>query len=323
MSGETAGSSSTASGAGILQMRRMIEDLLDVGSIDSGRLAIDPREHEMGELFQDAVELSAPLIADKRIEIKIEMPAAAVQGPLRSRADDAGLFQPDWQRREVRPRAGDHRSLRGRLRHERAGLRAGHRARAFRPRACRTCFSATGRPTRPRARDAASASSSPRGSSRPRAGVIWAESQVGAGRRSSLRCRWRRPSRRRGRRRGRASAPPNGPRRDSIRDRETVSAPTIDAGVVRSVSGPLRKSCDRVRQNRSMTENFLFAFAGSVPLTKQRTAEAWSSYCSAAFAYLPSSGNLERDVLRGRQEARGDARRLHADVVCIRPSSGR
>ena len=52
----------------------MIEDLLDVGSIESGRLAIDSREHEMSDLFKDAVELARPLIADKRIEIKIEMP---------------------------------------------------------------------------------------------------------------------------------------------------------------------------------------------------------------------------------------------------------
>ncbi len=74
---------------GIFQMRRMIEDLLDVGSIDSGRLAIDPREHEMGELFQDAVELSAPLIADKRIEIKIEMPAA----PFKVRCDRERMMQ--------------------------------------------------------------------------------------------------------------------------------------------------------------------------------------------------------------------------------------
>jgi signal transduction histidine kinase len=74
---------------GILQMRRMIEDLLDVGSIDSGRLAIDPREHEIGDLFQDAMELSAPLIADKRIEIKIEMPAA----PFKVRCDRERMMQ--------------------------------------------------------------------------------------------------------------------------------------------------------------------------------------------------------------------------------------
>jgi signal transduction histidine kinase len=74
---------------GILQMRRMIEDLLDVGSIDSGRLAIDPREHEMDALFQEAVELSAPLIADKRIEIKTEMPSA----PFKVRCDRERMMQ--------------------------------------------------------------------------------------------------------------------------------------------------------------------------------------------------------------------------------------
>jgi signal transduction histidine kinase len=74
---------------GVNQMRRMIDDLLDVGSIESGRLAIDSREHEMGELFEDAVELSAPLIHDKRIEIKIEMPPP----PFKVRCDRERMMQ--------------------------------------------------------------------------------------------------------------------------------------------------------------------------------------------------------------------------------------
>jgi signal transduction histidine kinase len=74
---------------GVTQMQRMIEDLLDVGSIESGRLAIDSREHEIGELFQDAVELSAPLIHDKRIEIKIETPPA----PFKVRCDRERMMQ--------------------------------------------------------------------------------------------------------------------------------------------------------------------------------------------------------------------------------------
>ena len=74
---------------GVTQMQRMIEDLLDVGSIESGRLAIDSREHEIGELFADAVELSAPLIHDKRIEIKIETPPP----PFKVRCDRERMMQ--------------------------------------------------------------------------------------------------------------------------------------------------------------------------------------------------------------------------------------
>lgn len=74
---------------GIYQMRRMIEDLLDVGSIESGRLAIESREHEIGELFEDAVELCAPLIHDKQIEIKIEMPPP----PFKVRCDRERMMQ--------------------------------------------------------------------------------------------------------------------------------------------------------------------------------------------------------------------------------------
>jgi signal transduction histidine kinase len=74
---------------GVTQMQRMIEDLLDVGSIESGRLAIDSREHEIGELFADAVEMSAPLIHDKRIEIKIETPPP----PFKVRCDRERMMQ--------------------------------------------------------------------------------------------------------------------------------------------------------------------------------------------------------------------------------------
>jgi signal transduction histidine kinase len=74
---------------GVTQMQRMINDLLDVGSIESGRLAIDSREHEIGELFKEAVELSAPLIHDKRIEIKVETPAP----PFKVRCDRERMMQ--------------------------------------------------------------------------------------------------------------------------------------------------------------------------------------------------------------------------------------
>ncbi|HVV53001.1 MAG TPA: HAMP domain-containing sensor histidine kinase [Polyangia bacterium] len=74
---------------GVKQMRRMIEDLLDAGSIESGRLAIDSREHEIGELFQEAVELSAPLVHDKSIEIRIEMPPP----PFKVRCDRERMMQ--------------------------------------------------------------------------------------------------------------------------------------------------------------------------------------------------------------------------------------
>jgi signal transduction histidine kinase len=74
---------------GVTQMQRMIDDLLDVGSIESGRLAIDSREHEMGDLFKDAVELSAPLIHGKRIEIKIETPPP----PFKVRCDRERMMQ--------------------------------------------------------------------------------------------------------------------------------------------------------------------------------------------------------------------------------------
>jgi signal transduction histidine kinase len=64
---------------GTHQMRRMIEDLLDVTSIESGRLAIDTSHHDVGELFRDAAEMTAALALEKEISIRVKGPVAPLK----------------------------------------------------------------------------------------------------------------------------------------------------------------------------------------------------------------------------------------------------
>ena len=64
---------------GTHQMRRMIEDLLDVTSIESGRLAIDLGEHDVRGLFRDVAEMSGPLALEKEIAIRIEEPVVPLK----------------------------------------------------------------------------------------------------------------------------------------------------------------------------------------------------------------------------------------------------
>ncbi len=59
---------------GAQQMRHMIDDLLDVASIDSGRLTVHPAIHDLGRLFDDASALLAPLAADKGVELRFDPP---------------------------------------------------------------------------------------------------------------------------------------------------------------------------------------------------------------------------------------------------------
>jgi signal transduction histidine kinase len=61
------------------QMARLRQDLLDVASIEAGRLSIEPEHHEPSELMETALEHLRPLAAVKAIELR---PAAADDLPL-------------------------------------------------------------------------------------------------------------------------------------------------------------------------------------------------------------------------------------------------
>ncbi len=62
---------------GVQQMRHMVEDLLDVASIDAGRLAIELGDEDFRKILDDVVELLRPIARDKGIELRDELATEA------------------------------------------------------------------------------------------------------------------------------------------------------------------------------------------------------------------------------------------------------
>ena len=59
---------------GVLQMRRMIDDLLDLAGIESGHLTIDLVPHEVKKLFDETAVMFAPLVEEKQISLRVDVP---------------------------------------------------------------------------------------------------------------------------------------------------------------------------------------------------------------------------------------------------------
>jgi PAS domain S-box-containing protein len=59
---------------GVQQMRHMIDDLLDVASLDSGRLTVKLADHDVRKLFEEMALTLGPLAAEKRIALRFDAP---------------------------------------------------------------------------------------------------------------------------------------------------------------------------------------------------------------------------------------------------------
>jgi PAS domain S-box-containing protein len=70
------------------QMQRMVQDLLDVETIQSGRLSVRLQPVEVPRLVEEAVETLRPLAADKHLELRVEL-----DPDLPSLRADAGRIQ--------------------------------------------------------------------------------------------------------------------------------------------------------------------------------------------------------------------------------------
>ena len=70
------------------RMTRLIEDLVDIASIDAGKLAVIMAEHDVAPLVTEAVEAWRPLAATKGIALE-----AAAHGPLPARVDNERVLQ--------------------------------------------------------------------------------------------------------------------------------------------------------------------------------------------------------------------------------------
>jgi signal transduction histidine kinase/ActR/RegA family two-component response regulator len=59
---------------GIERMSRMVDDLLDVSSIDAGRLSLDLRDQEAGDLVEDALKSLKPMTGEKNLRLHADPP---------------------------------------------------------------------------------------------------------------------------------------------------------------------------------------------------------------------------------------------------------
>ena len=73
----------------VARMNRLIGDLIDVVSIDAGKLAVQPELHDASVLLGEAVDAFALVAAEKGIELT----ATAITGPLLGRFDHGRMLQ--------------------------------------------------------------------------------------------------------------------------------------------------------------------------------------------------------------------------------------
>ena len=73
----------------VARMNRLVGDLVDVVSIEEGRLMVEPRRHDAGPLIQDALDVFMPIAAAKGIALR----AGPVTGRLLARFDRDRILQ--------------------------------------------------------------------------------------------------------------------------------------------------------------------------------------------------------------------------------------
>ena len=64
-------------GRQITRMTRLVDDLLDASRIVRGDVVLRPARMDLREAVQQAVEIAAPLIAERRHELRVDLPPAA------------------------------------------------------------------------------------------------------------------------------------------------------------------------------------------------------------------------------------------------------
>jgi signal transduction histidine kinase len=78
-----------SSGRMIARMNRLINDLLDIASIEAGKLALVPEPVELAALLRDTLDAFAPIAATKRITLV----AAAANAPAHAHLDAGRILQ--------------------------------------------------------------------------------------------------------------------------------------------------------------------------------------------------------------------------------------
>lgn len=70
-------------------MRRLVLDLMDVVSVDAGRLTVAPEPHDAAQLVRDALEAFAPLASASKVTLSAQLP----EGPLFATFDHGRMLQ--------------------------------------------------------------------------------------------------------------------------------------------------------------------------------------------------------------------------------------
>ena len=73
----------------VARMDRMINDLLDVASIEAGKLALLHEQVEVADILRDTIEAFEPIAAAKRIALHVD----AADTPVHARLDSGRIFQ--------------------------------------------------------------------------------------------------------------------------------------------------------------------------------------------------------------------------------------
>lgn len=68
-------------------MHRMIQDLLDIASIDAGHLSLDRSRHPIGDVVRHAIALLHPLAADRDLELTLDMDEDTARIPVHADAE--------------------------------------------------------------------------------------------------------------------------------------------------------------------------------------------------------------------------------------------
>ena len=145
----------------------IINDILDLSTIESGQLVLDKEPFPLGSVLSRAVKVVSPAASAKGLPLDVSADAAIPVAPdRRSAAPRPGPRQPVEQRRQVHRERARHAVARGWCRRRRRGRRRSASrcatpASASSPNTCRGCSSRSSRATRRcRAASAAPASAS-------------------------------------------------------------------------------------------------------------------------------------------------------------------
>jgi signal transduction histidine kinase len=82
-------------------MKRLLDDLLDVSRVSQGKIELRKQRVELATLLLQAVEVSRPMMIEKRQQLAMTLCHGAHPAGRRSHPHRAGVREPGEQRRQV------------------------------------------------------------------------------------------------------------------------------------------------------------------------------------------------------------------------------